>query len=113
MMQTMSAITAIVAVCAAFVAFADRIEIAQNRESALYKVGEEAVFTVTVKDDSGEIRKDGATMWTLDNFGTRRLATGKAGLDDGTRFTFVAQGPVAVQVSHPDATPMGTVMVFR
>lgn len=32
---------------------------------------------------------------------------------DGTRFTFVPQGPVAVQVSHPDATPMGIIMIFR
>ena len=109
----MRTITAIVAACTAYAACAERIEIAQNRESALYKVGEEAVFTVSVKDDSGEIKKDGAATWILDNFGTRRLATGKAGLADGTRFTFVAQGPVAVQVSHPDATPMGTVMVFR
>jgi hypothetical protein len=32
---------------------------------------------------------------------------------DGMRFTFVPQGPVAVQVSHPDAAPKGTVMIFR
>lgn len=82
----MRTITAIVAACTAYAACAERIEIAQNRESALYKVGEEAVFTVTVKDDSGEIKKDGAATWILDNFGTRRLATGKAGLADGNPF---------------------------
>ena len=84
--RAMKTITAVVAACTAYAACAERIEIAQNRESALYKAGEEAVFTVTVKDDSGVVRRDGEATWTLDNFGTRKIATGKASLADGNPF---------------------------
>ena len=68
-------------------AVAAKIEIAQDRADALYRVGDEAVFTVTVKDDSGALRKEGSAKWSLDNFGSVRFASGKVDLSKGNPFT--------------------------
>ena len=75
-----------VALLAAFNAGA-RIEVAQDRADALYRTGEEAVFTVAVKDDSGTLIKSGTADWVLDNFGKVRIGAGKADLAAGNPFT--------------------------
>ena len=68
----------IVAQATLFAAFAARagIEVAQDRADALYHAGEEAVFTVSVKDGSGELVRTGTAAWSLDNFGTVKLGAG-------------------------------------
>ncbi len=79
--------TMFVVACAAFSAFAAKIEVAQDRPDALYRVGQEAVFTIAVKGDDGALLKEGYAKWTLDNFGTKRFGSGKANLADGNPFT--------------------------
>jgi cephalosporin-C deacetylase-like acetyl esterase len=80
-------ISTVAAVGAALAANAARIEIAQDHADALYKAGEEATFTVTVKDDAGALLKSGLASWTLDNFGLKKIAKGKADLAAGNPFT--------------------------
>ena len=75
------------AACVAGAAFAARIEVTQDHADALYKAGEETTFTVTVKDDAGALQKSGSASWTLDNFGSQKLASGKADLTAGNPFT--------------------------
>ena len=70
-------------VCAASAA---KIEIAQDHTNALYKIGEVATFTVTVKDDNGDIIKEGFATWTLDNFGKIAITSGKSDLAAGNPF---------------------------
>lgn len=64
-------VAAIAAFGVACAATAAKIEIAQDNADALYKSGEPATFTITVKDDSGGIMKEGTASWTIDNFGTK------------------------------------------
>ena len=71
---------------AAFAACAG-IEVGQDHADALYRAGEEAVFTVAVKDGSGELVRSGTAAWSLDNFGTVKLGNGKADLAVGNPFT--------------------------
>ncbi|MBR4653041.1 MAG: acetylxylan esterase [Kiritimatiellae bacterium] len=71
----------------AFAVCAAKIEISQDHADALYRKGEEAVFTVTVKDDAGVPLKEGAASWTLDNFGTKGLGKGTADLSAANPFT--------------------------
>ena len=80
-------ISTVAAVGAAFAASAAKIEISQDHADALYKAGEEATFTVTVKDDAGALLKSGTASWTLDNFGSKKLGKGRAELADGNPFT--------------------------
>ena len=68
-------------------AWADRIVVTQDRENALYAAGEEARFSVSVVDDAGVPRKDGTAKWTLDNFGTEKVANGQAALAEGNPFS--------------------------
>lgn len=77
----------ILASVGALLARADRIVITQDHADALYAVGEETVFTVTVTDDAGMPLKAGAAKWTLDNFGARKLGNGTADLSAGNPFT--------------------------
>ena len=72
---------------AAGIVRADRIVVTQDRESALYAAGEEARFSVSVVDDAGQPRKDGSARWTLDNFGTEKVADGQESLAAGNPFT--------------------------
>ena len=76
-----------VAVLSAFVAFAASVEIGQDRPDALYRSGDETVFTVSVKDDSGALLKSGKAKWTLDNFGSVKYSSGAADLSKGNPFT--------------------------
>ena len=76
------------AACAvSYAAFAVKIDISQDHADALYRAGEEAVFTVAVKDDGGALLKSGEARWTLDNFGTVELGSGDVKLADGNPFT--------------------------
>ena len=68
-------------------AFAAKIEVSQNHADAIYRAGEEAVFSVSVKDDGGTLLKSGEAKWTLDNFGTVALGSGEVNLSDGNPFT--------------------------
>ena len=79
-------VSAIAATSAACAAFAAKITIEQDHADALYRAGEEAAFTVTVRDDSGEVMKSGTAAWTLDNFGSRKIDSGKADLAAGNPF---------------------------
>lgn len=72
---------------AAAVALAAKIEIGQDHADALYRAGEETVFTVSVKDDSGVLLKSGNAKWTLDNFGSVKYSSGAADLAKGNPFT--------------------------
>lgn len=63
------------------------ILVSQDHADALYAVGEECVFTVTVTDDAGAPLTSGEAKWTLDNFGSVRLGNGKADLSAGNPFT--------------------------
>ena len=80
-------ILTVAAVGAAFAANAAKIEVSQDHADALYRAGEEAAFTVTVKDDAGALLKSGLASWTLDNFGLKKIAKGKADLAAGNPFT--------------------------
>lgn len=75
------------AVACALLARADRIVVTQDHADALYAVGEDTVFTVTVTDDAGVPLKAGVAKWTLDNFGVQKLGTGTADLSAGNPFT--------------------------
>ena len=66
---------------------ADRIVVTQDREGALYAAGEQAKFSVSVVDDAGVPLKDGSARWTLDNFGTEKVANGQAALAEGNPFS--------------------------
>ena len=63
------------------------ISIVPDRPSALYRAGEETVFTVTVAGDDGEALKSGEAVWKLDNFGEVEFAAGSADLAKGNPFT--------------------------
>ena len=63
------------------------IVVEQNRPDALYRAGEEATFTVTVKDANGALAKSGTAKWNLDNFGTVKIGAGQADLAAGNPFT--------------------------
>ena len=79
-------IAAVTASCIACAASAAKIEIVQDHTNALYKAGEVATLTITVKDDNGDTIKDGFASWTLDNFGKIDIASGKADLSSGNPF---------------------------
>ena len=70
----------LVALAGAFGASADRIAVQQNHWTALYRSGEEAVFRVCVSTDGGNPIRTGKAKWTLDNFGTTRVASGEIDL---------------------------------
>ena len=76
-----------VAGAASLAAFATTIEVTQDHADALYRAGEEATFSVSVKDGSGALVKSGSATWTLDNFGVKKLASGTADLANGNPFT--------------------------
>lgn len=77
---------AVLACVASLVSSAAKIEVSQDHADALYRVGEEASFSVAVRDDSGALLKSGEAKWTLDNFGTVKLSAGSANLADGNPF---------------------------
>ena len=73
---------------AAYAAHAAKIEVVQDHDNALYRAGEEVTFKVSVKSDSGELIKSGRASWKLDNFGTKKLASGKVDLAAGKYHSF-------------------------
>ena len=67
--------------------FADKISVSQDRVDALYSSGETAAFTVSVSGDDGKLLSSGTAKWTLDNFGSKSIASGSADLSQGNPFT--------------------------
>ena len=55
-------VLAFAAACVAGAASAAKIEVTQDHANALYKAGEEATLTVTVKDDKGALMPS-ITSW--------------------------------------------------
>ena len=49
--------------------------ISADRADAKYRLGEEAVFTVTAKDTNGVPVKSGIVCWKLNNFGDKVFAS--------------------------------------
>lgn len=82
----MKSTVTLAALLCAFAASAAKIEITQDRPDALYRSGEEAVFTVTVSGKGGALIKEGEVKWTLDNFGAKRFSSGTADLTEGNPF---------------------------
>ena len=80
-------VLAFAAACVAGAASAAKIEVTQDHVNALYKAGEEATFTVTVKDDKGALMPSGRAKWSLDNFGPKKIGKGEAELAAGNPFT--------------------------
>ena len=76
----------VAAIAAVISAHAAVINISQDHADALYRAGEEAVFTVSVKDDKGELLKSGAAVWSIDTFCEEKIADGKANLASGNPF---------------------------
>ena len=74
-------------VMANVLAAAPGIYIEQDRPVALYKAGEDAVFTVTVADKDGNVLNSGEAVWKLDNFGDVKVAEGNVDLAKGNPFT--------------------------
>ena len=64
-----------------------KIDVAQDRADALYRAGEEATFSVAVRDGKGALVKSGEASWKLDNFGDVKLGSGKADLAAANPFT--------------------------
>ncbi len=62
--------------------------ISADRADAKYRLGEEAVFTVTAKDTNGVPVKSGIVCWKLNNFGDKVFASGEEDLSrNGGTFT--------------------------
>ena len=80
-------ITVVAAVVAAFAARAAVIDISQDHADALYRAGEEATFTVAVKDDGGALLKSGTARWKLDTFCDDSLGSGRVDLANGNPFS--------------------------
>lgn len=80
---------------AAFVR-SDTFEIWQDHADALYRVGEEAQIRVTVLREDGTIRREGKAVWSLDNFGSRKIADGEQDLACANPFF------VRGRLDHPD-----------
>ena len=66
--------------------WANQVKVEQDRVSALYAAGETATFRVRITDDGGKALTNGAATWTLDNFGTVKVAEGTADLASGNPF---------------------------
>lgn len=64
-----------------------RIQISADRANALYKCGEETVFSVTVYDANKAKASSGEVSWRLDNYGSGVIAEGKADLSAANPFT--------------------------
>ena len=63
------------------------IKISADRKDALYKCGEETVFSVTVNETNGVKAASGIISWQLDNYGAKVLANGTADLSKSNPFT--------------------------
>lgn len=85
-MSMMRKMTTLMSAFAAIAAFAATIEVEQDRADALYRTGDEATFAVTVKGDDGAPLKSGTATWTLDNFGSKKFASGRTDLAEGNPF---------------------------
>ena len=75
---------------ASFMALAGDLSftISSDRADAKYKLGEDAVFTVTAKDSNGVPAKSGTVCWKLNNFGDKVFASGEEDLSkNGGTFT--------------------------
>ena len=62
-------------------------QIALDRRDAAYACGQEAVFTVTVRDTNGVRAASGRVTWRLDNYGAHQFAAGEADLAAANPFT--------------------------
>ena len=77
---------------------------AESRQTLWLPIGS----TVTV-----QTAFDGVTPERADAFERTGLPSGVVYSADGTRFTFAVQGPLSVEVSHPDARAPGMMMILR
>ena len=57
-----------------------------DRANAVYKCGEEAVFTIRITDTNGVAVTSGNVTWRLDNYGAHRFGEGKADLSKANPF---------------------------
>ena len=83
----MKIIVAVAVALSVNILVATGIYIEQDRPDALYKAGEDAVFTVTVSDKDGNALKSGEATWKLDNFGEVKVAEETVDLAKGNPFT--------------------------
>ena len=67
-----------------------RTRMSLDRADALYKCGDEAVFTVTICDDKGVKASAGQVSWVLDNYGAQVFARGS--VDVAKENPFVVKG---------------------
>lgn len=75
------------AVIAANLVRASTIEVSQDHPDALYRVGETAAFTVSVRGDDGRLETAGVAQWRLDNFGSVKIGKGSVDLAKNNPFT--------------------------
>ena len=80
-------LAAAIFVAAITIARADVIKVSQDHADALYRAGEEATFTIAVKDDNGALLKSGTATWALDTFCSEKLGSGRADLATGNPFS--------------------------
>ena len=71
-----------------------RVAIAADRADALYRCGEETVFSVAVKGEDGALARSGTVSWRLDNYGAKVVAEGSADL--AKENPFAVRGTMAV-----------------
>ena len=64
-----------------------RAKVSLDRKDALYRCGEESVFTITIFETNGVKATSGTVSWTLDNYGAHKFAEGRADLVKANPFT--------------------------
>ena len=77
----------IVVSCGAALAVPLKFTVASDHTNLLYRIGEEATFTVTATDANGAAVAGGKVSATLDNFGPKKRFTGDFDLSQGGTFT--------------------------
>ena len=58
-----------------------------DRKDAIYRCGEEAVFTITIFETNGVKATSGKVLWTLDNYGAHKFGEERADLAKANPFT--------------------------
>ena len=68
------------------------VDISADRAECLYKLGEEATFTVTAKTADGRPATSGKLKWTLNNFGGKVFASEVVDLGKNGSNVFTVKG---------------------
>ena len=63
-----------------------RAKVSLDRRDAIYRCGEEAVFTVTIFETNGVKATSGKVSWTLDNYGAHKFGENKVNLAKSNPF---------------------------